>query len=123
MSSTPMRSTLFINTKGPHSSQATRESLDAALASAAFGVPVGLLFLEDGVFQLKQGQQPSTADLKRTAPIFQSLGLYEISDVYVCEEDLHSRGLCQEDLLIDVTLLPASQIAPLLASYDNLLSF
>lgn len=121
MSST-MRSTLFINRKPPYSSQSTKESLDAALASAAFGVDVGLLFLEDSVFQLKKGQNP-VGDFKRTAPIFQSLELYEISKVYVCEEDLKTRGLTSGDLVIDVKLVPESQIASILSSFDNLLTF
>ncbi len=118
-----MRSTLFINTKPPYSSQATKESLDAALASAAFGVDVGLLFLEDGVFQLMPDQAPDSEDHKRTAPIFQSLELYDISKVYVCEEDLQQRGLRAEDLTIQVTPVAAAGIANLLSSFDNLLSF
>lgn len=117
-----MRSTLFINTKPPYSSQATKESLDAALASAAFGVDVGLLFLEDSVFQLKKDQNPGN-DFKRTAPIFQSLALYDISKVYVCEEDLAQRGLTSSDLIIEVTLVPATQISTILSSFDNLLTF
>lgn len=118
-----MRSTLFINNKPPHSSPATKESLDAALASAAFGVEVGLLFLEDAVFQLKKEQAPDTGDLKNTAPIFLSLELYEISKVFVCKEDLIERGLSPEDLVIDVTLVAADEIAPLFSSFDNLLTF
>lgn len=117
-----MRSTLFINSKPPYSSQSAKEALDAALASAAFGVDVGLLFLEDGVFQLKKDQNPNT-DFKRTAPIFQSMELYDISKVYVCEDDLKARGLTSNDLIVDVTLVPESQIGSILSSFDNLLTF
>ena len=120
--SSAMRSTLFINSKPPYSSQSTKESLDAALASAAFGVEVGLLFLQDSVFQLKKDQNPDS-DFKRTAPIFQSLELYEISKVYVCEDDLKKRGLTSSDLFIDVTLVPENQITCILSSFDNLLTF
>jgi len=118
-----MKSSLFINTKPPYSSQSTKESLDAALASAAFGVNVGLLFLGDAVFQLKCDQDPEASQLKKTAPIFRSLELYEISDVYVCEEDLLQRGLNLAHLLIPATVLPASELNTLMNSYDNLLTF
>lgn len=118
-----MRSSLFINTKPPYSTQATKESLDAALASAAFGVNVGLLFLGDGVFQLLAGQNPSPQWMKRTAPIFQSLELYEISDVFVCKQDLIQRALKAEDLIIPVKILAESELPDLMNSYDNLLTF
>ena len=118
-----MKSTLVINNKPPYSSQTTKESLDAALATAAFGVEVGLLFVGDGIFQLLRNQNPNSKDLKRTAPIFNSLALYEISQVYVYEEDLVTRGLKQQDLLIDTTLIASQDLAGLLAAYDNLLTF
>lgn len=118
-----MRSSLFINSKAPYSSQATKESLDAALASAAFGVQVGLLFVGDGVFQLKASQQPDARWLKRTAPIFAALDLYEISDVYVCSDDLSLRGLTTGDLMIPAEAVTATELPELFNRYDNLLTF
>lgn len=118
-----MRSTLFINTKAPYSTQAAKESLDASLASAAFGVEVGLLFLGDGVYQILKGQNPAPDLLKRTAPIFQSLQLYDISKVYVCEEDLVERGLKSSDLLIDVSIISNGEVPSVLTTFDHLLTF
>jgi len=118
-----MKSSLFISTKPPYSSQSSKEALDAALASAAFGVQVALLFLEDGVFQLQQNQQPDSQWLKRTAPIFQSLELYDISEVFVCDQDLAERGLTPDHLIIPVTTVTAEELGPLLTRYDNLLTF
>jgi tRNA 2-thiouridine synthesizing protein C len=118
-----MRSSLFVNRKAPYSSQATKEALDAALASAAFGVPVGILFMADGVYQLKASQDPNPQQLKRTAPIFQSLSLYDIQNLYVAKNDLDQRGLCPEDLMIKVTLVDDQQIAGLFSHYDNVLTF
>lgn len=118
-----MKSTLFINTKAPYSTQATKESLDAALASAAFGVEVGMLFLGDGVFQIKKGQSPAPDALKRTAPIFQSLELYDISKIFVCEEDLMERGLNSSDLLINASVITNQEVSSVLAAFDHLLTF
>ena len=47
---------LLIITRRPPAHLAAREALDLALAAAAFGVPVGLLFMDDGVLQLRKGQ-------------------------------------------------------------------
>ena len=118
-----MRSTLFINSKPPYSTQATKEALDAALASAAFGVNVGLLFMGDGVFQIAQHQAPNPANLKKTAPIFQSLELYEITNLYVSADALSERGLTEQELIVPATLVNGSGVRALLNQFDNLLSY
>ncbi|HVL01862.1 MAG TPA: sulfurtransferase complex subunit TusC [Dongiaceae bacterium] len=118
-----MKSVLFINRQPPHSSLATREALDAALATAAFGVDTALLFLDDGVFQLRRQQQPAAAQLKATAPIFESLDLYGIEQRFVCAESLRLRGLSTDDLIIPVQPLDADGVRALLTRFDHLLSF
>ena len=118
-----MRSTLIINQNSPHSTMATREALDCALATAAFGVDVGLLFVGDGVFQVHKAQQPKPAGLKNTAAIFDSLGLYDIEQVFVRQTDLAERGLTTSDLAINVQLVDDEEISALFQRFDNLLSF
>lgn len=118
-----MRSTLIINQKPPHSTMATREALDTALATAAFGVKVGLLFLGDGVFQIHKQQNTKNAFLKNTAGIFNSLALYEIDQVFVRHTDLACRGLTAADLSINVAVISDDQVSDLLTQFDNLLSF
>ena len=114
---------LFLHRKPPHSSLATRESLDAALASAAFGVETALLFVDDGVFQLRKHQNPDEAQLKRTAPMFEALDLYGVEQRFVCAESLNQRGMASADLIIPVQPLDAAGIRTLLARFDHLLSF
>ncbi|WP_019332608.1 DsrE family protein, partial [Pseudomonas syringae] len=46
------RSLLIVSRQSPWSGPGAREALDIALAGGAFDLPVGLLFLDDGVFQL-----------------------------------------------------------------------
>lgn len=118
-----MKSILFIHRKSPHGSMATREGVDAVLATAAFGVPLALLFLDDGVFQLCAGQTPEAARLKPTAPLFESLEMYEVDQIYVCRNSLAKRGLQSTDLVIPVQLLEPAQIPPLLTGFDHLLTY
>ena len=54
---------LLIITRRPPAHLAAREALDLALAAAAFGVPVGLLFMDDGVLQLRKGQDATLLEL------------------------------------------------------------
>jgi len=117
-----MKSCLIINTKGPHSTQAAKEAQDATLAFAAFGIPLGVLFMGDGVFQIKRHQHPPPGQ-KNTAATFGSFELYDINDIYVCEEDLAQRGLSTDDLSISVKPLPQNAINELFTRYHNLLTF
>lgn len=118
-----MKSILYLHRKAPHSTLATREGIDAALATAAFGVPVALLFLDDGVFQLRRQQQPEAAQLKRTAALFEALDMYGIEEVFVCQRSLQKRGLRHEDLVIPVQVLDTPQIQQLFTRFDHLLTF
>ncbi len=118
-----MRSTLVINQKPPHSSMATREALDCALATAAFGVEVGVLFIGDGIFQIHKEQLTKSAGVKNTAAIFGSLDLYDIKQVFVRQADLSERALTLSDLAINAQLVDDERIKELLIQFDNLLSF
>ena len=44
------RSMLIISRQSPWSGPGAREALDIVLAGGAFELPLGLLFLDDGVF-------------------------------------------------------------------------
>ena len=118
-----MKSALYLHRKGPYSTLATREGIDAVLATAAFGVPTALLFLDDGVFQLRKQQQPDTARMKRTAPMFEALEMYGVEEVFVCAESLRQRGLVCDDLVIPVQTLDQAGIIQLFSRFDHLLTF
>ena len=56
------QSLLIISRQSPWSGPSAREALDIALAGGAFDLPVGMLFLDDGAFQLAPGQHPPAAE-------------------------------------------------------------
>lgn len=118
-----MKSVLFLHRKAPYSSLATREGVDAVLATAAFGVPSALLFLDDGVFQLRQGQSPDAARLKRTAPLFEALEMYGVEEIFACKDSLQLRGLTPADLVIPVQVLDTDGIRQLFTRFDHILTF
>lgn len=118
-----MKSILYLHRKAPHSTLATREGIDAVLATAAFGVPTALLFLDDGVFQLRKGQTPEPSRLKRTAPMFEALDMYGVEDIFVCQDSLQSRGLAADDLVIPVQTVNTAAIQQLFTRFDHLLTF
>jgi tRNA 2-thiouridine synthesizing protein C len=114
---------LFINRKAPYGSFYAHEALDALLMTAAFGQHISVLFLEDGVFQLKKNQQPQDLGMKNFNANLSALPVYDVTALYVSHDALTERGLTQADLILPVTLLDNIAIHDLMAKQDVTLSF
>jgi tRNA 2-thiouridine synthesizing protein C len=90
---------LYINRRAPHGSNYAQEGLEVALIGAAFDQDVAMAYIDDGVFQLKTGQDTSEIGTKNFSPTYRALGDYEVKKVYVEKESLARRGLAEEDLM------------------------
>ena len=102
----------------PHSGIKLQEQLDVILTAAAFDQHVALLFLDDGVFQLKKGQHPEKQGLKDTSSIFNALEIYDVKDLYTEIESLQDRGLKPGDLTLPVKEIYRKDINGLIKQYD-----
>ena len=113
-----MKSYLFVLRKPAHSGAYVQEILDSILTTAAFDQKVGILFLDDGVFQLKNGQHPESVGMKDTAAIFYALEIYDVNDIYAEVESLQERGLKPGDLSLSVQAFYRKDIAGLIKRFD-----
>ena len=113
---------MYVNRKAPHGTIYAQESLELALITAAFDQHVSLLFLDDGVFQLKKNQDPAALSMKNFAKTFRALEDYEIDIIYVEEESMLSRGLTTQDLIIPVEVLATAQLSEIMARQDVIIS-
>lgn len=113
-----MKKYLFLMRRLPHHSLHVQETLDQLLTTAAFDQAVSLLFLDDGVFQLKSQQSPEFMPFKNTAAMFQSLELYDVRDIFVEAESLSSRGLTVDDLILPVRSIPRDAVNDLIQQHD-----
>ncbi|SDU04508.1 sulfurtransferase complex subunit TusC [Halopseudomonas salegens] len=116
-----MQSLLIISQHAPFQ-HAAREALDLALASAAFGVPVGMLFMNDGVLQLLKGQDAAQAQQKSLAANLQALPLFGVEDLMICQHSLTERGLQVRQCQLDVRPLSGAEITSLLEHYDQVVN-
>lgn len=105
-----MRKYLFVMRHFPHQSRHVQEALDQLLTAAAFDRSVSVLFIDDGVYQLKSTQNPQAIGLKNTAAICSALPLYGVTDLFVEVESLHASGLSEEDLILPVRFLPRNEV-------------
>jgi tRNA 2-thiouridine synthesizing protein C len=122
MSGAP-RKFLFVNRKAPYGTVYALESLEVVLISAAFEQDVSLAFLDDGVFQLRKGQQTRGIATKNFSPTYRALADYDIEKLYVERESLEARGLAADDLLVDVTVLSSEEMGALMETQDVVVSF
>lgn len=113
----------FINRKAPYGTIYALESLEVVLISAAFDQDVSLVFADDGVYQLKKGQGTKAVGMKNFSPTYRALEGYDIEKLYVKKESLESRGLTEEDLIVDVEVLTSEEMATLMDEQDVVMSF
>ena len=123
MSEEGIKKFMFVNRKAPYGTIYALESLEVVLITAAFDQDVSLAFLDDGVYQLKKGQQTKGIETKNFSPTYRALEGYDIEKLYVEKEAMEARGLTEEDLLVDVTVLSKAEMGALMEEQDVLLSF
>lgn len=115
---------LFISRHAPYGSSLARDALDALLASAAYDQSLALLLMDDGVMQLLAGQNADLIDQKNFASVLPVLELYDVEQIYVHSESLLKRGIEKDELIdLPLTLLNSNEVADLISSQQQILSF
>jgi tRNA 2-thiouridine synthesizing protein C len=114
---------MFVNRTAPHGTVYALESLEVVLITAAFDQDVSLVFIDDGVWQLKKGQQTKGIETKNFSPTYRALEGYDVEKLYVERESLAARGLTENDLLVEVNVLSAGELGTLMGEQDVVLSF
>ena len=114
---------MYVNRRAPYGTVYALESLEVVLIGAAFDQDVSVVFMDDGVFQLKKGQDTSESDMKNFSPTYRALEMYDVEKLYVEQESLDARGLSADDLIVPVEVLSAAQIGELMQTQDVVLNF
>ena len=109
---------LFVNRKAPYGTVYALEALETVLISAAFDQDVSVVFADDGVFQLKKGQDTAGINMKNFSPTFRALDGYDVEKLYVEKESLEARGLTEDDLVVDVEVLSSADLTKIMAAQD-----
>ncbi|MBT5263470.1 MAG: sulfurtransferase complex subunit TusC [Rhodospirillaceae bacterium] len=113
---------MFVNRKAPYGSIYALESLEVVLISAAFDQDVSVVFMDDGVFQIKKGHDTDGINMKNFSKTYRALDGYDVEKLYVEAESLAARGLTEEDLIVDVEVLSSSALSDLMNSQDVVIS-
>ena len=106
----------------PHGNAKGREALDAALALSDIN-QISVIFINEGVFHLVKDQQPNAILTRDYTPTLKILALYDITQIYACEQSLTLYGLAEQLFSIDVEVLSTASLTQLLHQQDCILQF
>ncbi|MDH4233093.1 MAG: sulfurtransferase complex subunit TusC [Nitrospirota bacterium] len=114
---------MFVMRKAPHGTINPYEGLEVMLIVAAYDQDLSAVFLDDGVYAIKKGQDPKEIGVKDFSTTFRVLPGYGIEKIYVEKESLENRGLTVEDLLLEVEVVDKSEVTKLMQEQDVLFPF
>jgi tRNA 2-thiouridine synthesizing protein C len=113
---------MYVNRRAPYGTIFALECLEVVLISAAFEQDVSLVFMDDGVYQLKKNQDTTGIGMKNFSNTYRALDDYEIEKIYVEKESLEARGLTADDLIIPVEILATEDLRKLMAQQEVVIS-
>ncbi|MFV1998046.1 MAG: sulfurtransferase complex subunit TusC [Acidiferrobacterales bacterium] len=114
---------MFVNRTAPYGTVYALESLEVVLISAAFEQDACILFADDGVFQLKKGQNTDALGMKNFSPTYRALEMYDVEKLYVDKESMDARGLTEDDLIVDVEVKTTAEITSMMEDMDMVLNY
>lgn len=117
-----MKNFLFVQHHPPHQNFIGQEALDAVLMGSAF-VHCALLFMDDGVFQLLDNQNPDEVGRKNYPAGYAALKDYGVEKIYCSASSLGERNIGSEDIMVDYVSLSNKEITALFDFHDVILSF
>ena len=113
---------MFVNRRAPYGTIYALEILESVLISAAFEQDISVAFVDDGVFQIKKGHDPKGLGMKNFSPTYRALAGCDIEKLYVEKESMDARGLRPDDFVVKVQVVPAAELARLMAAQDVLIT-
>jgi tRNA 2-thiouridine synthesizing protein C len=113
---------MYVNRRAPYGTIYALECLELVLTAAAYAQDVSVVFLDDGVFQLKKNQDSTGIGMKNFSKTYGALDDYGVEKIYVEKESLDARGLTAGDLVIPVEVLDADDLREIMSRQDVVIS-
>lgn len=115
----------FLFRTSPHGTSFSREGLDAILAATAFCEPndIGIFFIDDGVLNLIDNQQPEIIQQKDFIRTFKLLDLYDVEQRFICTASLQKFKLDNRELILSCEKIDRSLLLEKLNQAEKLFTF
>ncbi len=113
---------MYVNRKAPYGRIYAFEMLETVLISAAFDQDVSVVFVDDGVYQLKKGHDTKAINMKNFSPVYRALEGYGVEKIYVEKESMEARGLTPADFIVATEVVSAAELGSLMEQQDVVIS-
>lgn len=115
----------FLFRTSPHGTSISREGLDAILAATAFCEPndIGIFFIDDGVLNLIDNQQPEIIQQKDFIRAFKLLDLYDVEQRFICTASLQKFKLDNRELILSCEKIDRSLLLEKFNQAEKLFTF
>lgn len=114
---------LVLQTQAPYGTSLARDGLDYVLTSAAYDQNITIVFMNDGIWQLLPNQKPNSIQQKSQISAIEVLSLYDVDELYVCEEDLKKRQVDADCLPQGISIMNRESIRSLMNTQDSIIRF
>ncbi len=109
--------------KAPYGSVYTAEGFRTIVGIAVFELEISVVFVDDGVYALARGQDPSKLDMKPLGDGFPTLAEFGVTQFFVHDQSLAERGLTAKDLVMGAAIVDSARIAQILETAGKVLPF
>ncbi len=119
--------------KAPHGTIYAQEAIEVMFIVASYGMDLSVVFMDDGVFALKDGQDTKALGVKGFMASIGALVDFEVEKVYVDRQSLQERNLSEDDLVfigededteepVKPSVLDSAAIRALMIDQDSIIS-
>jgi tRNA 2-thiouridine synthesizing protein C len=109
--------------KAPYGGVYTAEGFRTIMGIAVFEMDISVVFVDDGVYALTKGQNPTQLDMKPLGDGFPMLGDFGVTKFCVHDTSLAERGLTLQDLVVPAQAVTGAEIATILHENGKVLPF
>lgn len=114
---------IFLIRTSPYTTSRIKEAMDVILTALTLDMHTSIIFLDDGIWQLKSKQNSATIQEKNYTATFKALHEFGEVNIYVENESLIERELTTSNLFMPVKQLDRKSVTQLLSEQDILLTF
>ncbi len=113
-----MKKLLAIVGDTPYRDTHTFETIEAAMVGAVFDFSISILFIDDGVWALLDGQDAQSLGRRTIGKVISALPDYEVSDLYVCADSMRERDLEVSNLVLEAEPVSTEDQQSLIGEQD-----
>lgn len=114
---------MIVFRKAPYGSIYSFEGLENVLIMGAYDQDISVLFIDDGVYAIKDGMETEATGIKNFSPTFRAIEAYDIEKLYIDKDSLEERGLSVDDMVIEPKVIDASEVEALMEDQKNFFMF